>query len=106
MNMFWEELDPLPDSPGVSALRPNRRLLVGSMRCADGEYLGVHTGANGSYGRLIEAMGLSDRVSPAPGTGEKTVPLTDAECEVVSREVPRLFASRPRDEWRERLRAH
>jgi crotonobetainyl-CoA:carnitine CoA-transferase CaiB-like acyl-CoA transferase len=105
MNMFWEELERLPDSPAVSALRPNRRLLVGSMRCGDGEYLGVHTGANGSYGRLMEAMGLSDRVSPAPGNREKTVPLTDEECEVVSREVPRLFASRPRDEWRERLRA-
>jgi len=106
MNMFWEDLERLPDSPAVSALRPNRRLLVGSMRCADGEYLGVHTGANGSYGRLMEAMGLSDRVSPAPGNREKTVPLTDEECEIVSREVPRLFASRPRDEWRQTLRAH
>jgi len=106
MNMMWEDLERLPDSPAGAALRPSRRLLVGSMRCGDGEYLGVHTGANGSYGRLMEAMGLSDRVSPAPGNREKTVPLTDEETEVVATEVPRLFASRPRDEWRERLRAH
>jgi len=106
MNMMWEDLERLPDVPAAAALRPNRRLLVGSMRCADGEYLGVHTGANGSYGRLMEALGLSDRVRPAPGNREKTVPLTDEESEIVSREVPKLFASRPRDEWRDRLRAH
>jgi formyl-CoA transferase/CoA:oxalate CoA-transferase len=106
MNMMWEDLERLPDSPTGAALRPSRRLLVGSMRCGDGEYLGVHTGANGSYGRLMEAMGLSDRVRPAPGNREKTVPLTAEETEVVATEVPRLFASRPRDEWRERLRAH
>jgi crotonobetainyl-CoA:carnitine CoA-transferase CaiB-like acyl-CoA transferase len=80
--------------------------MMASMRCGDGEYLGIHTGANGSYGRMIEALGLSDRISPAPGNREKTVPLTDEDVEIVTTEVPRLFGSRPRAYWLEQLRAH
>ncbi len=105
-NMFWEELEGLPDLPAGGSQPSRRRLLVGSMRCGDGEYLGVHTGANGSFGRLMEAMELSDRVPPAPGNREKTVPLSEEESEVVRVEVPRRFASRPRAHWLERLTAH
>ncbi len=109
MNMFWEELEHLPGErgqPEFPVIPANRRLFVGSFECADGEYLGVHTGANGSHGRLMEAMGLSDRVRPAPGNREKSVPLTDAERQIVATEVPRLLASRPRAEWLECLWDH
>jgi len=109
MNMFWEDLEHLPGErgqPDFPVIPVNRRLFVGSFECADGEYLGVHTGANGSHGRLMEAMGLTERVPPAPGNREKAVPLTDAERQIVATEVPRLLASRPRAEWLERLRDH
>jgi crotonobetainyl-CoA:carnitine CoA-transferase CaiB-like acyl-CoA transferase len=105
LNMFWEQLENLPDE-AYRPRSPTRRFMMASMRCGDGEYLGIHTGANGSYGRLIEALGLSDRVPPAPGNREKSVPLTDEEAEIVTNEVPRLFASRPRSYWLEQLRAH
>jgi crotonobetainyl-CoA:carnitine CoA-transferase CaiB-like acyl-CoA transferase len=105
MTMFWETLENLPDASAPSALAPSRRLLVGSFVCGDGEYLGVHTGANGSHARLMTAMGLADRVPPAPGNREKTVPLNPEEQEVVVREVPKLFASKPRAYWEERLLA-
>ena len=105
LNMFWEQLENLPDE-AYRPRSPTRRFMMASMRCGDGEYLGVHTGANGSYGRLMEALGLSDRVAPAPGNREKSVPLTDEEAETVTTEVPRLFASRPRSYWLEQLRAH
>ena len=103
MTMFWESLEHLPDATAPSALAPSRRLLVGSFLCGDGEYLGVHTGANGAHARLMTAMGLADRVPPAPGNREKTVPLNAEEQEVVVREVPKLFASQPRAVWEERL---
>ena len=67
MTMFWESLEHLPDASAPSSLAPSRRLLVGSFVCGDGEYLGVHTGANGSHARLMTAMGLADRVPPAAG---------------------------------------
>jgi crotonobetainyl-CoA:carnitine CoA-transferase CaiB-like acyl-CoA transferase len=105
MTMFWESLENLPDASAPSSLAPSRRLLVGSFLCGDGEYLGVHTGANGSHARLMTAMGLADRVPPAPGNREKTVPLNAEEQEVVVREVPKLFASQPRAYWEERLLA-
>ena len=105
LNMFWEQLENLPDE-AYRPRSPTRRFMMASMRCGDGENLGIHTGANGSYGRMIEALGLSDRISPAPGNREKTVPLTDEDVEIVTTEVPRLFASRPRAYWLEQLRAH
>jgi crotonobetainyl-CoA:carnitine CoA-transferase CaiB-like acyl-CoA transferase len=105
LNMFWEQLENLPDE-AYRPRSPARRFMMASMRCGDGEYLGIHTGANGSYTRMIEALGLSDRISPAPGNREKTVPLTDEDVEIVTTEVPRLFASRPRAYWLEQLRAH
>jgi crotonobetainyl-CoA:carnitine CoA-transferase CaiB-like acyl-CoA transferase len=105
LNMFWEQLENLPDE-AYRPRSPTRRFMMASMRCGDGEYLGVHTGANGSYGRLMEALGLSDRITPAPGNREKSVPLSDEEAEIVTTEVPRLFASRPRSYWLEQLREH
>lgn len=107
LNMFWEGLEHLPDeAPGRAAAKPPRRFLMASMRCGDGEYLGVHTGAAGSFNRLMDALGLSDRVPAPPGNREKVVPLTDEEAAVVRDEVPRVFASRPRAHWLERLRAY
>jgi crotonobetainyl-CoA:carnitine CoA-transferase CaiB-like acyl-CoA transferase len=110
MSMFWERLehDPTPRSPSRGAPEaPSRyRLLVRTFQCEDGEYLGIHTGAVGSHGRLMEALGLSDRVAPAPGgIQEKKVPLTEEEAVVVAEEVPRVFARRPRARWLKLLRA-
>jgi crotonobetainyl-CoA:carnitine CoA-transferase CaiB-like acyl-CoA transferase len=102
-NMWWEDLENLPDAPLAPS---NRRLFFGSVECADGEWLGVHTGANGSHARLMEALGLSERVKPAPGNREKTVPLSPEEYQIITVEAPRIFASRPRAFWLDRLVEH
>jgi crotonobetainyl-CoA:carnitine CoA-transferase CaiB-like acyl-CoA transferase len=106
MNMWWEDLESLPDAPYGPKARPDRRLFVGSVECADGEWLGVHTGANGSHARLMEALGLSERVKPALGNREKTVPLSPEEYQIVTAEVPRIFAGQPRAFWLDRLQEH
>jgi len=106
LNMFWEGLENLPDDMERPAVKVPRRLLVGSMLCGDGEYLGVHTGAAGSYNRLMDALGLSDRIPPPPGNREKAVPLTAEEYEIVLTEVPKVFAGQPRAFWLARLRAY
>jgi crotonobetainyl-CoA:carnitine CoA-transferase CaiB-like acyl-CoA transferase len=106
MNMFWEELENLPESSNTPSIPRSRRLFAGIIQCGDGEYLGVHTGANGSHARFMEALGLSDRVKPAPGNREKTVPLTSEEQEVIVRDVPRLFQSETREYWLQRLIDH
>jgi crotonobetainyl-CoA:carnitine CoA-transferase CaiB-like acyl-CoA transferase len=106
LNMFWEGLENLPDDVDRPRATTPRRFMMASMLCGDGEYLGIHTGANGSHARLMEALGLSDRVAAAPGNREKSVPLSDEEYRVVTTEVPRLFASRPRAYWLQQLRTH
>ncbi|MGE0877444.1 MAG: CaiB/BaiF CoA transferase family protein [Acidimicrobiia bacterium] len=104
ISMFWERLErfeeptksrPLPGDP------PSRyRLLVRTFRCSDGEYLGIHTGANGSHARLMEAVGLSERVPPAPpGQQEKKELLTEEGARILADELPVIMASRPRHEW-------
>jgi crotonobetainyl-CoA:carnitine CoA-transferase CaiB-like acyl-CoA transferase len=105
--MFWEELEHLAVAPQPAPGQPpsRYRLLVKTFRCADGEYVGVHTGAAGSHGRLMEVLGLSERVAPAPpGVQEKPFPLSEAEALIVAEEVPRIFASRPRAVWLDLLR--
>lgn len=109
MSMFWEYNEKLVEAPRNTSpgAPPSRyRLLVRTFECADGEYLGIHTGANGSHARLIEAVGLSDRVPPAPpGQQEKKVLLSEEEANVLAYDLPVIMASRPREEWLALLRA-
>jgi crotonobetainyl-CoA:carnitine CoA-transferase CaiB-like acyl-CoA transferase len=95
-SMWWMAGENAPEPPGGD---PRRRLLNGSFRCADGEYLGVHTAAVGGHGRLMNVLGLGDRIAPAKGTVEMAEPLTPEEAELRAAEVPRILATRPRDEW-------
>jgi crotonobetainyl-CoA:carnitine CoA-transferase CaiB-like acyl-CoA transferase len=106
LNMFWEDLgDAFASGLGGDGLDPRRyRLLVRSFQCADGEFLGIHTGAGGSHARLIEAIGLAHQVRPVAGSREKQFPLTPEEADIVESEVPRIFASRERAHWLQVLR--
>jgi crotonobetainyl-CoA:carnitine CoA-transferase CaiB-like acyl-CoA transferase len=108
MNMYWGSLENLVEAPAGSTMAGprTRRLVIQAFRCGDGEYIGVHTGANGSHARLMECLGLSDRILPAPGPREKTVPLTEDEADVLHSELPKILASQPRAHWLELLRSH
>jgi MYXO-CTERM domain-containing protein len=80
------------------------RLITRSFECGDGEYLGVHTGAVGAFGRLMKVLGLDDRV-PSSETGmDIGIPLSDEQYEIVFGDVPKIFKTRTRQEWVDLLR--
>jgi crotonobetainyl-CoA:carnitine CoA-transferase CaiB-like acyl-CoA transferase len=77
----------------------NGRLITGAFRCADDEYIGVHTGAVGAFGRLMKELGLDDRIPSDPTGLDMGIPLTAEETTVLHENIHDIFASRPRDEW-------
>lgn len=77
----------------------NRRLIVKMFQCADGEYLYLHTGSQGAFGRAMKVFGLDDRVKVGASKTDLGEVLTDNEAAVVEFEVPKILASRARREW-------
>ncbi|MCW2620962.1 MAG: dddD [Frankiales bacterium] len=103
LSMLWGHADAddtqAPPAPG------SMRLLSRTLLCGDGEYLGVHTGAAGAFGRLIQVLGLADQV-PVDTGGADIGTLLDAEQQrVLAEEVPRIFASADRAVWLQKLTA-
>lgn len=81
------------------------RLVTGSFRCADDEYIGVHTGAVGAFGRLIKLLGLDSQI-PSDVTGlDMGIPLTAQEQEILHGSIHDIFARKPRAEWVEAMAA-
>jgi crotonobetainyl-CoA:carnitine CoA-transferase CaiB-like acyl-CoA transferase len=107
-SMLWGESDASPargDEPlplqGTSGIR----LVTRSFECSDGEYLGIHTGAVGAFGRAMEVLGVADRVPPSPDGLDMGTPLTADELPVVRDELVEIFRTEPRDEWVRRFLA-
>ncbi len=100
LSMMWGDTDDASAAP----LDPGSyRLLSTSFACADEEYLGVHTGAVGAFGRAMAVLGLDDRIPPSPDGLDMGVPLTPEQKTVLDAEIHTIFASRPRAYWLERL---
>jgi crotonobetainyl-CoA:carnitine CoA-transferase CaiB-like acyl-CoA transferase len=78
------------------------RFLIKTLRCADDEYVGVHTGARGAFDRLMELVGLDDRVPVVEGGSEASTPLTPDEDAAIAK-LPDIFVTATRDEWLTRL---
>jgi crotonobetainyl-CoA:carnitine CoA-transferase CaiB-like acyl-CoA transferase len=74
------------------------RMLVRRYTCRDGRMIQVHTGAAGAFGRLMNLLGIDDRLSPATGPVEAACPLTDADLSVLEH-IPAIFATRSAGEW-------
>jgi crotonobetainyl-CoA:carnitine CoA-transferase CaiB-like acyl-CoA transferase len=85
-----------------SQIPTGTRLVTGSYRCEDGEWIGVHTGAVGAFGRLMKLVGLDDRVPPSESGLDMGIPLSPEE-RLVLEELHGIFASAPRDVWVQRL---
>ena len=69
-SMLWGESDAAvarPDAPPPLQQTSTMRLVTRSFECADGEYLGLHTGAVGAFGRAMRVLGVDDRVPPSDG---------------------------------------
>lgn len=79
------------------------RLITGSFRCADDEYIGVHTGAVGAFGRLMKLLGLDSQIPSDVNGLDMGIPLTVGEQEILHGSIHDIFASRPRAEWVEAM---
>ena len=99
LSMVWGDVDGAAARLTTGA----SRLIARSYLCAGDEYIGVHTGAVGAWGRLMKALGLDDRVSSSENGLDMGVPLTPAERVIMDGEIHDIFASRSRREWEQRL---
>jgi crotonobetainyl-CoA:carnitine CoA-transferase CaiB-like acyl-CoA transferase len=101
LGMVWGDADDVNAAPPI--VPGSIRLVSRSFRCADDEYIGVHTGAVGAFGRLIRELGLSDRVGAAEDGSDMRLPLNDDERAIVLEEIPAIFETQPREVWLKRL---
>jgi crotonobetainyl-CoA:carnitine CoA-transferase CaiB-like acyl-CoA transferase len=102
-SMLWGESDAsqaaLADAPLVFAQTATMRLVTRSFECADGEYLGIHTGAVGAFGRAMQVLGVDDRIPPSADGMDIGVPLTDEQIPIIQFELVEIFKTKPRAEW-------
>jgi len=77
------------------------RFYIKTLRCADDEYIGVHTAARGAFDRLMALVGIDDQVRPVDGS-EASTPLTEDE-EIALAQIPDIFVKEPRKVWLQRL---
>ena len=99
-SMLWGESD--ESAAAMEALlaagaqpTSGMRIITRTYACADGEYLGIHTGAVGGFGRLMEVLGLADRIPPSESGLDMGMPLTPDQRTIVAHEIPAIFASKP-----------
>jgi crotonobetainyl-CoA:carnitine CoA-transferase CaiB-like acyl-CoA transferase len=107
--MLWSESDQSVRALAAKGGGPNStegtRLITRSFVCSDGDYLGIHTGAVGAFGRLMTVLELDDRIPPSPSGLDMGVPLTPDQMDLLTNELHRLIAAKPRPYWVETLRA-
>lgn len=99
--MMWGDADDTNTAPAI--VPGSIKLISRSFRCADDEYIGVHTGAVGAFGRLIGELGLAERIAVAADGTDMRSPLNEDERRIVLEEIPAIFASQPREVWLKRL---
>jgi crotonobetainyl-CoA:carnitine CoA-transferase CaiB-like acyl-CoA transferase len=86
------------DRGAIKHVSGGNRLVARSYCCADGEYLALHTGAAGAYGRLMKVLGVDDRIAVGESV-EMGVAVTPEEHLIINEEFPRIFLTRTREEW-------
>jgi len=75
------------------------RMVVRAFRCSDGEYVSVHTGAVGAFGRLMRVLKIDDRIKPSESGLDLGTPLPPEDAEILEEALHEAFAKHPRDEW-------
>jgi crotonobetainyl-CoA:carnitine CoA-transferase CaiB-like acyl-CoA transferase len=79
------------------------RIVTRSFRCADGEYVGIHTGAVGAFGRLMKVLGLDDRIPPSESGLDLGALLEPHQIPILMDEIPDIVASKSRSYWVDEL---
>jgi len=100
LSMYWGGSD-ARDEPDVVG---NFRNIGRTFRCADDEYLGIHTGAVGAFNRLLKLLGLTELVPASADGRDLGKPLDPAHKRFLDERLPDLFAARSREEWLDVLR--
>jgi crotonobetainyl-CoA:carnitine CoA-transferase CaiB-like acyl-CoA transferase len=91
---------------GKSAHVPGTaRLVATSYLCADGGYLGVHTGAVNAFGRLMRLLGVEEHFPPIPEGTDMGVALTPEQHRILNENLPAIFLTKNRAEWLDQLLA-
>jgi crotonobetainyl-CoA:carnitine CoA-transferase CaiB-like acyl-CoA transferase len=100
-SMVWGETDQSVASGDVDVMQKTltTRLITRSFECGDGEYLGLHTGAVGAFGRAMKVLGLDDRIPPSETGMDIGVPLAPEQIPIVRDELPEIFKTKARAEW-------
>jgi len=100
-SMLWGESDQAVAAGTVAVMQQTAttRLITRSFECGDGEYLGLHTGAVGAFGRAMKVLGLDDRVPPSDTGMDMGIPLTPEQVPILADEVPEMFRTRSRADW-------
>lgn len=97
LGMVWGDSDDLSVMPQLNP--GGRRLVSRTFLCADGKYVGVHTGAVGAFGRFITVMGLQDEIPVHQDGSDMGVALDAEQAAIVRDRIPELFLGRSREEW-------
>ncbi|MGE0386704.1 MAG: CaiB/BaiF CoA transferase family protein [Gammaproteobacteria bacterium] len=102
LTMAWSDFDVAVPRPVATG---NKRIIVRTFKCADGHYVGIHTGAVGAFGRTMQVLGLADRVAHDERGLDMAYQVTPEEYEILQNEVPKILETQPRAVWVERLLA-
>ncbi|MET0986556.1 MAG: CoA transferase [Steroidobacteraceae bacterium] len=109
--MMWGESDEVlaagANAPDVSVaatrLASTTRMVTRSFICGDDEYIGIHTAATGAFGRLMQVLGLDDKIPPTTSGIDLGTPLTKEQADLLESRIHDIFASQPRAYWVQRL---
>src|SRR5690606_30635522 len=89
-SMLWGESEASLASAGQTQPSSNAmrgpvkmRLITRSFLCGDGEYIGIHTAAVGAFSRLMDVLGLSDRIPPSENGVDIGTPLTPEQADAL-----------------------
>ncbi len=107
-SMLWSESDASVAAMAAQGVGQNStagtRLITRSFVCSDDQYIGIHTGAVGAFGRLMKVLDLDDRIPPSASGLDMGAPLTTEQIALLETELHSRIAAKPRAHWVDVLR--
>jgi crotonobetainyl-CoA:carnitine CoA-transferase CaiB-like acyl-CoA transferase len=104
-SLLWGETGEGQKRAESSVLPGFFRQVCRAFRCADDEYLGIHTGAHGAFSRLMTLLGFDDRIPPSETGMDLLAPLDPEQAAILMNELPGVFDQKPRSVWLSELLA-